>query len=452
MSKFETGDIVRRIYGNSGGMTTGDTATVKEVIDNDWMELVEYKDRHLMERFELAERKEKTMEDRVQELNKAFNNIVLKDNKRALEHAKNDVETYKSQTDRYREKLNVSWKNYKDAMNRVKVLSCETEKDYTSDMEAILNHKYVTSAIALPTGKTVEIKTDYIDIYDEKGNKFKGNKYLLSFDFDDMTCYIEGMDEDYCRESYWTENDPHPHVDGNNGEACWGSAGSMLVENMNNYELYASFIVVLNFLQQVNTSDPAGAYIRNWDCIDEEGNDLDNPYEGNYETCCVCEYEMSEDDRYYCEDCDDYMCVDHAYWIDNDSKYVCQGCYEDNYTMCDNCSDKMHNDDAWHFEHDTYCNDCYSELIDECCECGGEFKKDEMIWTNDEHYCETCHDNKFAYCEDCGDTVEKDDTFCCTECGYTYCTNCREETEGMCNICWSEKEGETEARQRGDEE
>lgn len=220
---FEVGDIVRRTKGMSGEMTIGDVATVKEILNDEWMSLIEYEERHLMERFELVERKEKSMEDKVKELNKVFNEIVFKDNKRNLEKAKEEVVTYKLDINRYQRHLNDLWSKYKYAMSRVKALSNETEKDYTSDMEAILNHKYVTSVMAIPTGKVVEIKTDYIDIYDEKGNRFKGNKYLLSFDFDDMTCYIEGLDEDYNRKSYWTDNDPHPHVNGENGEACWGS-------------------------------------------------------------------------------------------------------------------------------------------------------------------------------------------------------------------------------------
>ena len=45
---FEVGDIVRRIKGNSGGMTVGDTATVKEVVnktitDNDLKEIINKK-------------------------------------------------------------------------------------------------------------------------------------------------------------------------------------------------------------------------------------------------------------------------------------------------------------------------------------------------------------------------------------------------------------------------
>lgn len=444
---FEVGDVVRRRYGKSGGMVVGDTATVKEILDDEWMDLVEYPgERHLIDRFELVERKEKTMEDRVKELSKAFNEIALKDNEINLEKAKREEQSYLRDIKRYREYMNVAWNSYKNAMNRVKILSSEREgRDYTSDMEAILSHKYVTSAVARPTGKVVEIKTDYIDIYDESGNKFKGNKYLLSFDFDDMTCYIEGLDEDYNRKSYWTDHDPHPHVNGDRGEACWGSAGSMLVENMNNYEIYASFIVVLNFLQQVNTGDPAGAYIRNWDCIDEEGNDVENPYDREYNTCCICDEELDEDNEFYCEDCGDHMCGDHAYWIDNNSKYVCERCYENDYNRCDNCDENAHSNDMVWYGNNVYCDDCYSELIEACYECGEECRKTEMNLINDEWYCGDCSEELFADCHECGEVVKKEDTFYCNECGGTYCTDCREEKEeGICEDCYEEELEESE--------
>ena len=474
---FEVGDVVRRVYGHSGGMKVGDTATVKEILNNSWMSLVGYEERHLMERFELVERKEKTMEDRVKELNKAFNKIALKDNERNLERAKKEEQEYLRDIKRYKEYMDVAWNSYKNAMNRVKVLSSENEgRDYTSDMEAILSHKYVVSAVARSTSKVVEITTDYIDIYDEKGNKFKGNKYLLSFDFDDMTCYINGLDEDYNRKSYWTDKDPHPHVNGENGEACWGSAGSMLVDNMNNYEIYASFIVVLNFLQQVNTDDAAGAYIRNWDCIDEGGNDLENPYDKEYNVCCICDEELDEDSAFYCEDCGDHMCDDHAYWIDNNSMYVCERCYENDYSRCDNCDENTHNNDmTWYgnnvycddcyceliatchecgeecrkdemslIDNEWHCDDCYSDLIETCCECGEECRKDEMNFTNDKWYCEDCYEELFVDCAECGDAVRKEDTFQCKECGYTYCTDCQEEKEGMCEDCYEEELEERE--------
>ena len=76
---FEVGDVVRRIKGNSGGMVVGDTATVKEVVNSDWMTLVEYGERHLIERFELVERKEKTMEDRIKEVARMFSGEIITD-------------------------------------------------------------------------------------------------------------------------------------------------------------------------------------------------------------------------------------------------------------------------------------------------------------------------------------------------------------------------------------
>ena len=432
--------------GRSGGMVAGDIATVKEILNNEWMNLVEYQEEHLMNRFELVKRKEKTMEDRIKELSKAFNEIALKDNEKALERAKISEQGYLRDIKRYRDYMNITWDAYKDVMNKIKALSSEKEnKDYTNDIEAILSHKYVVSAVARPTSKIVEIKTDYIDIYDESGNKFKGNKYLLSFDFKDMTCYIEGLDEDYNRKSYWTDKDPHPHVNGDKGEACWGSAGSMLVDNMNNYEIYASFIVVLNFLQQVNTGDAAGEYIRNWDCIDEEGNDLENPYDKECDICHICDEELDESNMFYCEDCGENMCGDHAYWIDNNNFYVCERCYENDYNSCDNCDEKAHNNDMGWYGNDVYCENCYSELIETCYECGEECRKDEMNFTNDEWYCEDCYEELFVDCAECGDTVKKEDTFHCKECGYTYCIDCKEEEQPqICEDCYEEELEESE--------
>ena len=442
MSIFKVGDKVRRIKGMSGKMVTGDIGTVKKIVNDEWMEIIEYpEERHLIDRFELIESREYTMEEKISKINEEFNKIAKKHNKHLLERAKDRKQHYYIDIKRYERCLKDAWTAYKEAMIDIKIYSQEAEnKDYTSDIEAILNHKYVKDISMRDGSRQVVILTDYIDIYDEQGNKFKGNKYKLTFDYDDMTCYIEGLDEDYNRKSYWTEQDPHPHVDGNNGEACWGSAGSMLSENMNNYELYASFIVVLNFLQQVNTSDPAGEYIRNWDCIDEDGNDLENPYD-SYATCHICDAEMNEDNSNYCEDCDNYMCDDHSYWIDYLSKYVCEECFEEGYRVCGECSERIHKDDAYWHGDDSYCEVCYEEKFEECYECGTTYEKIEMNLINDEWYCDDCYEEKFADCDECGYTRDKEDTFYCNICCSTYCTSCKEEVkEGVCEDCYEGEE------------
>lgn len=443
MSIFKVGDKVRRIGGMSGGMVTGDIGTVKKIVSKEWMEIVEYpEERHLIDKFELVESKEYTMEEKISKINEGFNNIAKKHNKHLLDRAKDRKQYYYRDIKNYEKYLKDAWTAYKQAMIDIKTYSQEAEnQDYTNDIEAILNHKYVKDISMRDGSRQVVILTDYIDIYDEQGNKFKGNKYKLTFDYDDMTCYIEGLDEDYNRKSYWTEKDPHPHVDGNNGEACWGSAGSMLSENMNNYELYASFIVVLNFLQQVNTSDPAGEYIRNWDCIDEDGNDLENPYD-SYATCHICDVEMNEDNSCYCEDCDNHMCDDHAYWIDCLSKYVCEECFEENYRVCDECGERIHKNDAYWHNNDVYCGGCYENKFEECYECGETYEKDDMGIVKGEYYCDDCYEEKFADCDECGDTEDRENTFYCDICCSTYCVNCKEEVkEGICEDCY---EGEEE--------
>ena len=444
MSIFKAGDKVRRIGGRSGRMVTGDIGTVKKIVNNEWMEIVEYpEERHLIDRFELIESREYTMEEKISIMNEEFNKIAKKHNKYLLDRAKDRKQHYYRDIKHYERCLKDAWTAYKEAMIAIKTYSQESEnQDYTSDIEAILNHKYVKDISMIGGSRQVVIITDYIDIYDEQGNKFKGNKYKLTFDYDDMTCYIEGLDENYNRKSYWTEQDPHPHVDGNNGEACWGSAGSMLSENMNNYELYASFIVVLNFLQQVNTSDPAGEYIRNWDCIDEDGNDLENPYDRECEICCICDEELNENNSNYCEDCCEHMCDDHAYWIDSLGKYVCEECFEENYVVCDECGERIHKDDAHLYNDEIYCDGCYDSKFEECYECGETFEKDDMNIVNDEWYCDDCSEEKFADCDECGYTRDKEDTFYCNICCSTYCTSCKEEVkEGVCEDCY---EGEEE--------
>ena len=443
MSIFKAGDKVKRIGGMSGRMVAGDIGTVKKIVNNEWMEIIEFpEERHLIDRFELIESREYTMEEKISIMNEEFNKIAKKHNKYLLDKAEDRKQYYYRDIKHHEKCLKDAWTAYKEAMIDIKIYSQEAEnKDYTSDIEAILNHKYVKDISMKDGSRQVVILTDYIDIYDEQGNKFKGNKYKLTFDYDDMTCYIEGLDEDYNRKSYWTEQDPHPHVDGNNGEACWGSAGSMLSENMNNYELYASFIVVLNFLQQVNTSDPAGEYIRNWDCIDEDGNDLENPYD-SYATCHICDVEMNEDNSCYCEDCCENMCDDHAYWIDSLGKYVCEECFEENYVVCDKCGERIHKDDAHLYNDEIYCDGCYDSKFDECYECGTTYKKTEMNLINDEYYCDDCYEEKFADCDECGDTEYREDTFYCDICCSTYCTSCKEEVkEGVCEDCY---EGEEE--------
>ena len=445
---FLIGDKVKRLEGVPGEMEAGDIGTVKEILDNDWMLLKEYPGKHLMERFELVERKEMTREEKLEFLNARMIDLSDNDNPRKIKSLKEDLRYLKDEIDRYRNYINNSWESYRNIMKKIDYLENSKEKTFINDLESLMDHKYVKDVRYDKDQKEIVVITDYIDIYDEEDYKFRGNKYKLGFNFRRMTCYIEGLDSEYNRKSYWTSSDPHPHVNGDTGEACWGSAGSMLTDSMNSYELYASFIIVLNFLQQVNTDDPAGKFVRNWDCINEKGDIIENPHEGDYATCCICDYETDREDMYYCEDCQEYMCDDHNYYIEYGCKNVCESCFDDNYTTCEHCSDRMHldNEERRVVDGDTFCSSCFEHLFRACEGCNEVIDKDEISIVNDKNYCDECYNEKFIMCDECGRTTPKEDIFYCNSCKSDLCTDCFDEPiPGMCQDCFEKDAEEVEA-------
>lgn len=314
------------------------------------------------------------------------------------------------------------------------------EKDFTSDIESILSHPTVINMeVDMENGyKDVFIYTDYIDIYDESGNRFKGNKYKIKFDFNNMSVRFFGEDEEYNRESCWGENCPHPHVS-DEGNPCLGDAGSMIAMNMNEYELYASYIIALNFLQQVNVNDGAGEYIYNWDCVDENGNIITNPYENKYVYCSVCDERVHEDDITSCEECGCNLCSEH-YWCMDDGAYVCEDCRDENYTYCENCNEwykndkvKEANDGNW------YCEDCLPDKFTRCEDCG-EYAE-STISVDDKEYCDGCLENNASQCDNCGDWILHEEGLSeCTECGDHFCPGCFNMSKDMCDKCVEESE------------
>ena len=411
---IRVGDIVQRIEGGEHhGMKVGDFGTVKSIQD-DVIEFKEYENASFYTPFyRLVRRNEgETNVMNASEIAKKLENLKGQNVQDLIDNQKRDIRNYETEIDDAKRHMDRYYKRIREAMIEIKRLEAQLniKDDYTSEIQNILDHKYVEKIMVI-SDKIYEVYTDYIDIYDEEGNRFRGNKYRLRFDFSRMECRIYGLESDLCRRSYWTKYDPHPHVNGDSGRACWGDAGSMLSMNMNEFELYASFIVVLNFLQQVNTNDPAGAYICNWDCIDDDDNDLENPYEDvNFAKCNICEEDLTEDEAVYCDECGDYCCDSHSYWIDNNQWYVCEHCYDNYYGRCAHCEERFHNDD----------------LTDIGCET----------------YCESCRDELFIQCDNCDEYEPNDEVFYCEGCGRYFCSDCEEEQDGLCSECYEEREEE----------
>lgn len=346
--------------------------------------------------------------------------------KNGIEH----VQQYSSRKREHTRKLTVLQKESKD------------ERDFTSDIDAILSHPTVKHMkVNMEDGnREIYIYTDYIDIYDEKGNRFKGNKYKVKFNFNNMSVKFFGEDENYNRTSCWGENCPHPHVDGDNGNPCLGDAGSMLAMSMNEYELYASYIIALNFLQQVNVNDGAGEHIYNWDCIDEEGNIIDNPYKNKYKSCAVCNCDVHEDDLTVCEECGANLCTEH-YRCTGDGSYLCEDCRDELYDYCNECEE-------WYLKEqirvvsngDTYCKECLKDNFEKCDECGEYFRHVDDI--DGIKYCNSCKDDNVFTCAKCGEEHIYDNENICTKCVDSFCNDCFDTEEEMCENCVEESEEE----------
>lgn len=262
----------------------------------------------------------------------------------------------------YLERLNDTNLRIRKLQNQIEGLklgdSGEKEK-LSNELSLILNHPTVMD-VRIESGR-ISVYTDYIDMYDEEGFRFKGNAYRIVFDLEYNAPNIFGLDPKYCRESCWSHRDPHPHINGRSGEPCYGNSGSMIASAMSDTELYVAYTIVLNFLQQVNTSDSAGAKVRNWDCVDEDGDIIDNPHEKETYTCGICNWETdNDDDMYVCEDCEISVCYECSEY-DEEYGRICERCISENYTRCPECNGLIRDDEGYEGEKSGIfcCQDCY---------------------------------------------------------------------------------------------
>ena len=406
MREIRVGDKVRRIKVDNHIMKIGDIGVVENVEEDAVYIKGEY---NLMKYLELVEeceenvevgemKKEITTSEKIKELAKecsTFKNgnikAIIKDKEETIKRYNGIIDDYMKDIRRYSNEIKIKMAEVNGLKEKA-----NSEEDFIDDIRAILEHPLVNDVEIEGECKIVKIYTDYIDIFDERGNRFRGNEYAIKFNYNRMSVSFEGLDEDYCRKSYWTNHDPHPHVDGEGGRPCLGDAGSMLAQTMNDYELYASFIIAINFLQQVNTDDPAGRYICNWDCIDEEDNVIENPHKGDMYECSDCGWVTDDEDEVMeCWECGEHYCSDCITWVRSISDYVCNSCLEENYIECDDCG-RYHRpselNETQNEEH--VCDDCVNNYYIYCQGCDDLIYERDMHQYKGEEYCKSCYDEK----------------------------------------------------------
>ena len=117
----------------------------------------------------------------------------------------------------------------------------------------------------------------------------------------------------------------------------------------------------------------------------------------------------SHENETYCESCADEL-LGHCETCENtclaadmehaDDKWLCESCYQDNYTKCTHCHDAVHTDLSYspNSGHDTYCESCYSDNFSTCEECDETMPNNDGNYTADGFYCNDCDTikNKFT--------------------------------------------------------
>lgn len=139
------------------------------------------------------------------------------------------------------------------------------------------------------------------------------------------------------RQGYWTSQDPHPHVDGNNGNACLGSVASTIAELCSRNEAYALALTCIDFLENANLGDVAGRRVTNWDEVDEDNNIIRRAGDEEIHQCEHCENHHPEGDMYgnaYMEvDGDGDLC---------DMEYICNECRDNEFYYSEIFQETLH--------------------------------------------------------------------------------------------------------------
>ncbi len=156
------------------------------------------------------------------------------------------------------------------------------------------------------------------------------------------------FDSDCKHSSYWSTQDPHPHVDGLSKKACLGNIESTVAELCSQMQLYALAMILIDFLESANVSDAAGKCVVSWPEIDKNGNpichnDNNKPIycdDDDHDCDCCCEtYHIGD----LCEVYEEVQMENNIFqpvWL----RHVCEDCRDDNYHWCDEFEIYLSND------------------------------------------------------------------------------------------------------------
>lgn len=104
-----------------------------------------------------------------------------------------------------------------------------------------------------------------------------------------------------------------------------------------------------------------------------------------------------EENYSYCDDCGEIISRDNGYYVESEDRFVCEDCLDGNYFKCEDCGEYFTIGSGYEINDrgDTYlvCESCYSGGNYFCCEeCGNYYTTEEMNEHGYSYYCDDCYD------------------------------------------------------------
>ena len=253
----------------------------------------------------------------------------LKEQKESeLYQARDQITSWERESRQHRQKIKSITDNLLSKRRYVETEAKNVEDvsiGLVKDLDLIIAHPKIKD-LMIKDNKFI-ITTESLIINATDGRQYLGGEYRIEIITDNAQVNFFNA---VGRRGYWTGNDPHPHVDGNTGEACFGNVGSTIAELCSQMQIYALMLVSLDFLESANLSDVAGRRVENWDKIGDDGEVIE-----------ACNDEEESDDEGRC-----YECGERATLFNVFNEYDGDGEPQDEREVCINCRDNQYNWDS----------------------------------------------------------------------------------------------------------
>jgi len=259
--------------------------------------------------------------------------------RREVMEDKDRMNRYSTSINEYKEKIKRSFDNMIRLRNKVEMEErnlSDVDTKIIKELDLIVTHDKISDLHII--GEKFIAYVPKVYAHSTTGERYYIGNMRIELNPENAEVNFFG---DNGRNGYWSESDPHPHVDGRRGTPCLGSIGSTIAELASHNEIYALVLTCIDFLENANTSDPAGNKVIMWDQVDETGTVI---REGGIN---------EEEEKTECNCCGDMYPDDEIYGVYNEidedgdpaeHRNVCEACRTDDYTFNDNIDEFIHND------------------------------------------------------------------------------------------------------------